>query len=73
MASTIIKPLTSQAGKAALKQAATWGIIGGALTTKLTQSKKTKHMTPEEKRKARMNILKSGLAGGAAGAVGTVI
>ena len=72
LAATVIKPLASAMGHAAVKQGITWG-VGGALATKLTQDKKTKHMTPEEKKKARMNLLKTSLAGGAAGAVGTMI
>jgi hypothetical protein len=63
-----ISPLAMSAAK----QAAVWG-VGGALATKLTQGQKTKHMTPEEKRKARMNMFKSGVAGGIAGAAGTLV
>jgi len=72
LAATIIKPLASAVGHAAVKQGITWG-VGGALATKLTQDKNTKDMTPEEKKKARMNLLKSGLAGSAAGAIGSAI
>ena len=72
LAATVIKPLATAVGSNVARQAITWG-VGGALATKLTQDKKTKHMTPAEKKKARMNLLKSGIAGSAAGAVGSVV
>ena len=72
LAATVIKPLATALGHTAVKQGLTWG-AGGIAATLATQGKKMKHMTPAEKKKARMNLLKSGIAGSAAGAVGSVV
>lgn len=55
----------------ALVQGAIWGASGLA-AHKFTQDKKSKQMTPEEKKSNRNKMLATGLAGGAAGALGTL-
>jgi len=68
---TALKSAVKSGGsKAALKQAAVWG-LSGAAASKLTQSKGKK--TSEEKKKARRELAISTGAGAAAGAIGSVI
>lgn len=55
--------------RAALKQAAVWG-MGGALAAKLGQKKK---MTKEEKKEALKDLATQGIAGAAAGAAGALV
>lgn len=68
---TALKTAVKSGGtKAALKQATVWG-LSGAAAAKLTQTKSKK--TPEEKKKARRDLVISTGAGAAAGAIGTII
>lgn len=68
---TALKTAAKTGGtKAALKQAAVWG-LSGAAASKLTQSKGKK--TSDEKKKARKELAISTGAGAAAGAIGSII
>jgi hypothetical protein len=58
------------AARAALKQAAVWG-LGGALASRLSRDKKP--MTKEEKKEALKDLATQAFAGAAAGAAGALV
>jgi hypothetical protein len=60
-----------QLAKAAT-QASVWG-VGSALGTKLSSSKKKKHMSQEEKKQLKRQLIGTGVAGALAGAAGSLV